>query len=77
MAAALSRHPATYWDGHGSDKADARYQRSQPSMLVALVGEYLPEKEEGEVEIAIIRADDDAPLLFQVDDGDWQEKGDI
>lgn len=52
------------------------YERSQPSILVALVGEYLPE-EEGEVEIEIIRGDDDALLLFQVDDGDWQEKGDI
>ena len=26
------------------------------------------------IEIEIVRADDDAPLLFQVDDGDWQEK---
>ena len=46
--------PDTYWDGRGLEQGDAGYQRSQPSMFVALVGEYLPNKEDGEVEIVFV-----------------------
>ena len=46
--------PDTYWNGKGQDKGDATFQRVSPATPLGLVGEYLPELEPGEVEIAMI-----------------------
>jgi hypothetical protein len=46
--------PDSYWDGRGLEQGDPGYQRSQPAVFEGLVGEYLPEKMEGEVEIVFV-----------------------
>ena len=46
--------PETYWDGGGLEQGDSGFQRSQPAVFQGLVGEYLPGKKEGEVEIVYI-----------------------
>ena len=46
--------PETYWDGRGLEQGDSGIQRSQPAIFEGLVGEYLPEKKEGEVEIVFV-----------------------
>lgn len=46
--------PETYWDGGGLIQGTPGFQRSQPGLFQGLVGEYLPEKKEVEVEIVYI-----------------------
>ena len=46
--------PETYWDGRGLEQGDSGFQRSQPAIFEGLVGEYLPEKKDGEVEIVFV-----------------------
>lgn len=46
--------PDTYWDGGGMVKGDAQMQRVLPASPAGLVGEYLPDLEEDEVEIVMI-----------------------
>ena len=45
--------PDTY-DCGGTEKGDAEYQRVSPAMPEGLVGEYLPDLDDGEVEIVMI-----------------------
>lgn len=46
--------PDTYWNGGGNNTGSPATQRVSPATPMGLVGEYLPELEPGEVEIAMI-----------------------
>ena len=46
--------PDSYWNGRGTFKGDARFQRVSPATPFGLVGECLPDLREKEVEIVMI-----------------------